>query len=51
MTGEEIEIKAKKVPKFVAGKPLKDAMNKSESETGPPETVWPAMPPLPCLLT
>ena len=26
-TGEEIKIKAKKVPKFVAGKPLKDAVN------------------------
>ena len=27
-TGEEIDIKAKRVPKFVAGKPLKDAVNK-----------------------
>ena len=26
-TGETIEIKAKKVPKFVAGKALKDAIN------------------------
>ena len=26
-TGEEIKIKAKKVPKFVAGKGLKDAVN------------------------
>lgn len=26
-TGEEIKIKAKKVPKFVAGKALKDAVN------------------------
>ena len=26
-TGEPIEIKAKKVPKFVAGKALKDAIN------------------------
>ena len=26
-TGEEIEIKAKNVPKFVAGKALKDAVN------------------------
>ena len=26
-TGEPIEIKAKKVPKFVAGKSLKDAIN------------------------
>ncbi|MBW1785708.1 MAG: HU family DNA-binding protein [Deltaproteobacteria bacterium] len=26
-TGEAIEIKAKKVPKFVAGKALKDAVN------------------------
>ena len=26
-TGEEIKIKAKNVPKFVAGKALKDAMN------------------------
>ena len=26
-TGESIEIKAKKVPKFVAGKALKDAIN------------------------
>jgi DNA-binding protein HU-beta len=25
-TGEEIKIKAKKVPKFVAGKALKDAL-------------------------
>ena len=28
MTGEEIEIKAKRVPKFVAGKALKDVVNK-----------------------
>jgi DNA-binding protein HU-beta len=28
MTGEEIEIKAKRVPKFVAGKSLKDVVNK-----------------------
>ena len=27
-TGEEIEIKAKRVPKFVAGKALKDAVDK-----------------------
>jgi len=26
-TGEEIKIKAKKVPKFIAGKALKDAVN------------------------
>ena len=32
MTGEEIEIKAKRVPKFVAGKVLKDTVNKPSAD-------------------